>query len=103
LRMTITGLQKRILSALMRDDLVWEVAGSDYFTQFNEKTAKQTRIRLSDLDALQELGWVERVWHDPASHKLDYWQLTPAGRTAVESFLKVVSAPSAPVMRALSA
>jgi hypothetical protein len=100
--MVITALQKRILNALLRDDLIWEVAGADYFTQFNEKTGKQVRIRPAELESMHVLGWIERVWHDPASHKLDYWQLTPAGRAAAGSYVKVAAA-AADSIRALSA
>ena len=102
-RMNITATQKRILLALLRDDLVWEVAGSGYFTQFNEKTGKQTRIRLTELEIMRSLGWIERVSHDPASHKLDYWRLTPHGRDVAGFALKVVPPLEIPTVQVLTA
>ena len=64
-------------------DLPWEVPGRPYFSQYNEATGREGRIRRADLDPLCDEGWVRLIRHDVAMHRLDYWEITDAGRTVL--------------------
>jgi hypothetical protein len=80
---TINARHRRILNGLSHDDLLWEVPGQPYFTQFNERTGKQTRVRLEILDQMEEAGWIRRQRQSLAAHKLDFWEITNQGREAL--------------------
>jgi hypothetical protein len=73
--------QKRILSGLMRGDLVWEVPQESYFAQFEEASGHQSRVPLKVLLEMQEHGWIRRVSQGP--QKCDYWEITDEGRETI--------------------
>ena len=73
--------QKRILSGLIRDDLVWEVPQESYFAQFEEASGHQSRIPLKVLQEMEDLGWIRRVPQGP--QRCDYWEITDEGREAI--------------------
>ena len=80
-RNALSSRQRRILAGLARGDLIWEVADKAYFTQFNEATARDGRIRLDELLQMQERGWIRRV--SQGAHRLDHWEITDEGRNVV--------------------
>ena len=73
--------QKRVLSGLMRGDLVWEVPQESYFAQFEEASGHQSRVPLKVLLEMQEHGWIRRVPQGP--QRCDYWEITDEGREAI--------------------
>jgi hypothetical protein len=73
--------QKRILSGLMRGDLVWEVPQESYFAQFEEASGHQSRVPLKVLLEMQESGWIRRVPQGP--QRCEYWEITDRGRDAI--------------------
>ncbi len=79
----LSARHRRILNGLSHDDLVWEVPGQPYFTQFNERTGKQARVRLEILEEMEQAGWIRRCRQSVAAHKLDFWDITNQGREAV--------------------
>ena len=81
-----TARHQRILTSLRQGDLLWEVPGQPYFTQYNERTGKHARVHLSVLEAMEEAGWIRRVSEEPSAHKLDFWQVTPEGRHVAGQF-----------------
>jgi len=83
---TLSARHRRILSGLSHEDLLWEIPGQPYFTQFNERTGKQTRVRVDILEQMEELGLIRRHRQSLAAHKLDFWEITSLGREAVSTF-----------------
>jgi len=79
------GRQHRILRGLANGDLVWEVPGQQVFTQFDERTGKPVNIGLPTLEAMAAAGWIVRVSHSPERQKLDFWEITPAGRAQIKT------------------
>jgi hypothetical protein len=79
----LNSRQRRILAGLARGDLIWEVADKAYFTQFNEATARDGRLRLEELLQMQESGWIRRV--SEGANRLDHWEITEEGRIVVPS------------------
>ena len=49
--------QRRILAGLTRGDLIWEVPDKSYFTQFNEATGRDGRLRLDELRQSVSSPW----------------------------------------------
>ena len=82
----LSARHRRILSGLSHDDLLWEVPGQPYFTQFNERSGKQTRVRVEILEQMEELGLIRRQRQSLAAHKLDFWEITAQGREVLEMF-----------------
>jgi hypothetical protein len=82
-----TGRQRRILTSLAGGDLIWEVPGEAYATQFNERTGRSGRIGPRELAELERRGWVRRHVQSPGLHRLDFWELTGAGRDSVAASL----------------
>jgi hypothetical protein len=80
---TLSARHRRILSGLSHEDLLWEIPGQPYFTQFNERTGKQTRVRVDILDQMEQLGLIRRHRQSLSAHKLDFWEITPQGREAL--------------------
>jgi hypothetical protein len=80
---TLSARHRRILSGLSHEDLLWEIPGQPYFTQFNERTGKQTRVRIDTLEQMEQLGLIRRCRQSLAAHKLDFWEITPQGREAL--------------------
>ena len=83
---TLSARHRRILSGLSHEDLLWEVPGQPYFTQFNERTGKQTRVRVDTLEQMEQLGLIRRHRQSLAAHKLDFWEITAQGREALDVF-----------------
>jgi hypothetical protein len=83
---TLSARHRRILSGLSHEDLLWEVPGQPYFTQFNERTGKQTRVRVDTLEEMEQLGLIRRHRQSLAAHKLDFWEITAQGREALDLF-----------------
>jgi hypothetical protein len=83
---TLSPRHRRILSGLSHEDLLWEVPGQPYFTQFNERTGKQTRVRVDTLEQMEQLGLIRRHRQSLAAHKLDFWEITAQGREALSVF-----------------
>jgi|SRR5579871_598764 len=83
---TLTARHRRILSGLSHDDLLWEVPGQPYFTQFNERTGKQIRVRVETLEQMEELGLIRRNRQSQSAHKLDFWEITALGRETLQMF-----------------
>lgn len=83
---TLNARHRRILSSLSHDDLLWEVPGQPYFTQFNERTEKQIRVRVDILEQLEALGLIRRQRQSQSAHKLDFWEITAHGREVVRDF-----------------
>jgi DNA-binding HxlR family transcriptional regulator len=73
----------RILSRMVQGDYAWEVAGKNYFSQFNDSTQRPGRVLLRELLGLREQGWIRRITQQPEAHRLDYWDITEAGRAIV--------------------
>jgi DNA-binding HxlR family transcriptional regulator len=80
---TLSARHRRILSGLSHEDLLWEIPGQPYFTQFNERTGKQTRVRIDTLDQMEQLGLIRRQRQSLSAHKLDFWEITAQGREAL--------------------
>jgi hypothetical protein len=74
--------QRRILAGLTRGDLIWEVPDKSYFTQFNEATGRDGRLRLDELLQMQESGWIRRVSQGP--NRLDHWEITAEGQDVLD-------------------
>jgi DNA-binding HxlR family transcriptional regulator len=83
---TLTARHRRILSGLSNEDLLWEVPGQPYFTQFNERTGKQIRVRVDVLEQMEELGLIRRNRQSQSAHKLDFWEITSQGREALRLY-----------------
>lgn len=79
----LSSRQRRILAGLARGDLIWEVADKAYFTQFNDATARDGRLRLDELLQMQESGWIRRV--SEGADRLDHWEITEEGHHLVPS------------------
>jgi len=69
---------------LRNGDLIWEVPRREYFTQFIEHLGRTVRLRNEELNALIQEGWISRVRHVPAEQRLDFFELTAAGRLISE-------------------
>jgi hypothetical protein len=82
----LSARHRRILSGLSHEDLLWEIPGQPYFTQFNERTGKQTRVRIDTLEQMEQLGLISRHRQSLAAHKLDFWEITAQGREALDMF-----------------
>jgi len=80
---SLSARHRRILSGLSHEDLLWEIPGQPYFTQFNERTGKQSRVRVDTLDQMEQLGLIRRQRQSLSAHKLDFWEITPQGREAL--------------------
>jgi hypothetical protein len=80
---TLSARHRRILSGLSHEDLLWEIPGQPYFTQFNERTGKQARVRIDTLEQMEQLGLIRRYRQSLAAHKLDFWEITAQGREAL--------------------
>ena len=78
----LNSRQRRILAGLERGDRIWEVADKAYFTQFNEATARDGRLRLDELLQMQESGWIRRVSQGP--NRLDHWEITAEGQDMLD-------------------
>jgi hypothetical protein len=91
---TLSARHRRILSGLSHEDLLWEIPGQPYFTQFNERTGKQTRVRIDTLEQLEQLGLIRRQRQSLAAHKLDFWEITAQGREALDVFSTDRKTPS---------
>jgi len=76
--------QLRIMLGLRNGDLIWEVPRREYFTQFIEHLGRTVRLRNEELNALIQEGWISRVRHVPAEQRLDFFELTAAGRLISE-------------------
>ena len=83
---SLTARHRRILSSLSHDDLLWEVPGQPYFTQFNERTGKQVRVHVDVLEQMERLGLIRRYRQSQSAHKLDFWEITAQGREALRLF-----------------
>ena len=79
----LSARHKRILTGLSHEDLLWEIPGQPYFTQFNERTGKQTRVHIDVLEQMEQLGLIRRYRQSLSAHKLDFWEITNEGREAV--------------------
>jgi len=75
---------RRILSGLSHDDLLWEVPGQPYFTQFNERTGKQARVHIDTLAQMEQMGLIRRHRQSESAHRLDFWEITAEGRETVQ-------------------
>ncbi len=80
----LTVRRQRILTSLEHGDLLWEVPTEPYFTQFNERTGKQTRVHQDVLEDMEESGWIQRTSQDVSAHKLDFFEITPDGRLLLQ-------------------
>lgn len=80
--MTLTARQNRILLNLALGDLLWEVPGQLYFTQYSEQNARALRVHINVLQSMAELGFIRFVQQH--SHQLSYWSLTEKGQKWVE-------------------
>jgi hypothetical protein len=83
---TLSARHRRILSGLAHEDLLWEVPGQPYFTQFNERNGKQMRVRVDTLEQLEQMGLIRRQRQTRSAHKLDFWEITAPGRELVSRF-----------------
>ena len=91
---TLSARHRRILSGLSHEDLLWEIPGQPYFTQFNERTGKQTRVRVDTLEQMEELGLIRRHRQSLSAHRLDFWEITVQGRDALRLFSADCKTPS---------
>jgi len=91
---TLSARHRRILSGLSHEDLLWEIPGQPYFTQFNERTGKQSRVRVDTLEQMEELGLIRRHRQSLSAHKLDFWEITAQGREALDVFSTDRKTPS---------
>ena len=78
--MTLTSRQLRILMRLEDGDLLWEVPGEEYVSQYNERTGRELHVNVDIVNSLEALGLVRRV---SAEGKLDCWQLTAQCRESI--------------------
>lgn len=76
--------QLRIMLGLRNGDLIWEVPRREYFTQFSEHLGRAIKLRSEELNTLIQEGWIARVRHLPAEQRLDFFELTVAGRLVSE-------------------
>ncbi len=83
---TLSARNRRILTGLAHEDLLWEVPGQPYFTQFNERTGKQVRVRVEALEQMEQMGLIRRQRQTRSAHKLDFWEITAQGRELVGRF-----------------
>lgn len=90
----LNARQRRILTGLSHDDLLWEIAGQPYFTQFNERTGKQTRVRVDTLEEMEQLGLICHRRQSVSAHKLDFWEITPSGREVLSEYYTDRKTPS---------
>ena len=74
-----TGRQLRIIRNLIAKNQIWETVGREYFTQFDESTERDIRIRPSELQQMEICGWIRRLRHPQAHQRLDYYELTAEG------------------------
>jgi hypothetical protein len=74
---------RRILLVMVEGDLLWEAPGEQFATQYNPRTGRPGRIRLTTVKHLEKLGLIQRQSQDPAAHRLDSWQITETGRRLV--------------------
>ena len=79
--MLLTARQQRILTTLALGDLLWEVPGQEYFTQYNERTGRQTRVHIRILEEIANLDLICLEKQD--AHQLNYWTITQAGRKLI--------------------
>jgi DNA-binding HxlR family transcriptional regulator len=82
----LSARHRRILTGLSHEDLLWEVPGQLYFTQYNERTGKQARVRVDTLEQLEQQGLIRRQRQSQSAHKLDFFEITPQGREVVKTF-----------------
>ena len=75
--------QRRLLLRLAAGDLLWEVPGEKYFTQFNERTDRQIHVHPPVLEPLELAHLVRRHRQPESAHKLDSWEITDQGRAAL--------------------
>src|SRR5882762_4638805 len=80
---SLSARHRRILIGLSHEDLLWEIPGQPYFTQFNERTGKQTRVRIDTLEEMEQMGLIRRCRQSLSAHKLDFWEITSQGREAL--------------------
>lgn len=56
-----TVRHRRILGNLKSGNLIWEVVGRKYFSQFDSRSDRELRIQPEDLEAMANMGWVRVV------------------------------------------
>jgi len=80
----ITPRRLRILNAFTEGDLIWEVAGKNYYTQFNARTGKQRKIPRTEVEEMVALGWIRRIIPPASAHRLESCELTEQGRNVLQ-------------------
>jgi DNA-binding MarR family transcriptional regulator len=77
-----TARQQRILRLMRHDDRIWEVAGKNYRSLYNEKLGRSQRISASNVEEMEQQGWIRRL-ENSNPWRLDGWELTERGRAFV--------------------
>jgi hypothetical protein len=96
----LTPRQRRLLMRLAAGDLLWEVPGEKYFTQYNERTGRQIHVHPPVLEPLESAHLVRRHRQPETDHKLDFWEITEQGRAVLSGSLlprkEIVQSVSSP-------
>jgi len=71
-----TARQRRILANLKGNNLIWEVGGQRYFSQFDNRFDREIRIHARELEEMSALGWIRRVEFPKAEQRLDRYEPT---------------------------
>lgn len=78
-RRNLTAREVRIIRNLIANNVIWEAVGRNYFTQFDESSGREIRIRLAELQRMEGCGWIRLVHPPKAAQRLDHYQITPHG------------------------
>lgn len=67
--------QRRILTNLREGNLIWEVTGRKYFSQFDNRSNRELHIQPQDLDEMANVGWIRLVKLPRAEQRLNRYEL----------------------------
>ena len=73
-----TARQRRILGNLKSGNLIWEVVGRKYFSQFDDRSDRELHIRAEDLREMIDTGWIRLVQLPRSEQRLNRYELAGA-------------------------
>lgn len=85
---TPTKRHIRILRNLALNNYIWEQARTSRLIQFDESSGKDSLLRLVEVKDMSAAGWIRRVQFPPEAQRLDRYEITEAGRAALDVPLK---------------
>ena len=74
-----TSRLRRILESMQDDNAIWEVAGEDYCTVYDEKLKRDRIVQQKEIGQMEQAGWIRKA-PNTVRNRLDSWQLTEEGR-----------------------